>query len=375
MTLPRLAGESACPTRPPGRSQVGLVGPEGAPPVNPSEARAPRLLAAAALLLLTCSACGHYADFALPALSGGDPGMTFAFEPQPEPVLSPGPGWDSHDVLNPSVTVFQAGRLNLYSGFDGLTWRTGLATSSDGVHWEKQGAVLSPDPLTWEGSYIAANGSALAFGNRFWYWYQAGPKASPRIGLARSENARSWRREVHPVLDYGPYASWDERAVADACVIRAGPFFYMYYLGQDRARRQRLGIARSPDGIEWEKLRSSPVLELGGPGDFDENGLGEPAVWRSDGFYWMLYTGRDIRDNRRLGLARSTDGVRWQKLPTVFAGAEAWDSKVICDPAVEVAGDNVLVWFGGGDVASPDENLHGRIGMGILRPARLKEPQ
>jgi hypothetical protein len=42
---------------------------------------------------------------------------------------------------------------------------------------------------------------------------------------------------------------------------------------------------------------------------------------------------------------------------------------------VEAAGDLVTVWFGGGDVASPDENLHGKIGMGILRPARLKESQ
>ena len=95
----------------------------------------------------------------------------------------------------------------------------------------------------------------------------------------------------------------------------------MYYLGQDRARRQRLGVARSRDGVHWEKLRSNPVLELGGPGAFDENGLGEPAVWQSHGFYWMLYTGRDDRENRRLGLARSTDGVRWKKLPAVFAGA------------------------------------------------------
>jgi hypothetical protein len=27
----------------------------------------------------------------------------------------------------------------------------------------------------------------------------------------------------------------------------------------------------------------------------------------------------------------------------------------------------VGVWFGGGDVASPDENLHGQIGYGVLR--------
>jgi len=244
----------------------------------------------------------------------------------------------------------------------------GLAASGDGTHWQKQGVILSPDPQTWEGSYIAANGSALWYENQFWYWYQAGPRERPRIGLARAVDTHSWRKEPRPVLEPGPYGSWDEYGVADPDVVRIEPYFYLFYLGQDRARRQRLGVARSTDGVRWEKLRANPVLELGDPGAFDENGLGEPAVWNSHGFYWMLYTGRDTAENRRLGLARSTDGVHWRKLRTVFSGNQPWDAKVVCDPTVEVAGGVIRVWFGGGDVASPDENLHGQIGMAILRP-------
>ena len=79
----------------------------------------------------------------------------------------------------------------------------------------------------------------------------------------------------------------------------------------------------------------------------------------------MLYTGRDRSEVRRLGLARSRDGVRWEKLPLVIAGEQAWDSKVICDPTVIAEGDRVTVWFGGGDVASPDQNIHGQIGLGL----------
>jgi predicted GH43/DUF377 family glycosyl hydrolase len=321
--------------------------------------------------LLTLSGCGRYADFSLPQVSGGDPNMTFTFEPQPEPVLTAGDGWESHDVLNPSVISLPRPLSLLYSGFDGRTWRTGLATSSDGTHWQRQGVILSPDPQTWEGSYIAANGSALFHDNQFWYWYQAGLRERPRIGLARSADTHSWRKEPKPVLEPGPYESWDEYGVADPYVVRIEPYFYLFYLGQDRARRQRLGVARSTDGVRWEKLRTNPVLELGDAGAFDENGLGEPAVWNSDGFYWMLYTGRDTAENRRLGLARSTDGVHWRKLRTVFSGNQPWDAKVICDPTVEVDGNVIRVWFGGGDVASPDENLHGKIGMAILRQVRL----
>jgi hypothetical protein len=303
------------------------------------------------------SGCAQYADFTLPPAPGGDPQLTFAFDALPDPVLSSGAGWESGDVLNPSVILESGGLVNYYSGFDGHTWHTGRAVSSDGIHWQKQGKLLSPAPATWEGSYIAANGAALAWQGRVWYWYVAGPKARPRIGLAG-----------RMVLPTGPYGSWDEYGVSDPYVVRIEPYFYLYYTGLDRGSRQRLGVARSTGGVHWEKLRSNPILEPGDPGSFDENGLGEPAVWQSHGFYWMLLTGRDIAQNRRLGLARSLDGVHWSKLPAVFQGSQAWDSKVICDPTVLVDGGTVRVWFGGGDVASPDENLHGQIGYGTLRP-------
>jgi predicted GH43/DUF377 family glycosyl hydrolase len=228
--------------------------------------------------------------------------------------------------------------------------------------------VLGPDPKTWEGSYWATNGTALFHGGQFWYWYQAGPREVPRIGLARSRDGRTWRKEPAPVLMPGPRGSWDERGVADPYVIRTSSSLYLFYLGQDRAQRQRIGVTRSLDGVHWEKLRTNPVLELGEPGAFDENGLGEPAVWIAKGFYWMLYTGRDVHENRRLGLARSIDGIHWKKLPAVFAGTEAWNSKVICDPSVIATDSEVRVWFGGGNVTRPDENINGQIGFATLRP-------
>ena len=97
---------------------------------------------------------------------------------------------------------------------------------------------------------------------QFWYWYEAGAEG-PAAHLAGALDGR-------PHLAHGagararhrPRQAWDERAVADPYVIRIGAYFYMYYLGQDRAGRQRLGVARSSDGIHWEKLRANPILEM-----------------------------------------------------------------------------------------------------------------
>lgn len=291
------------------------------------------------------------------------------WEVRSQPVLEPGaPGdWDGVDALNPVVVPSGGVYLNFYSGFDGKVWHTGMAASADGVSWRKLGAVLSPDAAGWEGAYIAANGAALAEAGGFLYWYQAG--SPPRIGLARSRDGKSWTKHPRPVLDCGPRGSWDERGVSDPYVIRAAGRYYLFYLGVDRARRQRLGVARSPDGVEWEKLRTNPILELGEWGAFDENGLGEPAVWSAAGSYWMLYTGRGRNEVRRIGLAKSRDGVHWEKVKgfPLLGGERPWDSKVACDPDVEVTGQGVRVWFGGGDAAHPAQNIHGVIGMAWLK--------
>ena len=332
------------------------------------------------LALLLSISCGpafqpKQARFALAGCEGSSAPLSAEaeWEVRPEPVLSPGPSgtWDSGDVLNPSVVKAGAAYYNLYSGFDGKTWHTGLATSTDGASWDKQGTgpVISPDPATWEGGYIAANGSLYHDGGRFLYWYQAGPRSKTSIGLANSADAKRWSKHGKAVLAPGPSRSWDETGVGDPYVIRCRGIYAMYYLGQNRFGIQRLGVARSADGVHWQKSHTNPILDTGPPGGFDERGLGEPAVFRAADRYLMLYTGRDANEDRRIGWAESVNGVDWKKLRTqpMLEGSQAWNRHVVCDPSVWRRGEDLVVWFGGGNRPSPDENLNGRIGLAILR--------
>ncbi len=328
-----------------------------------------RLATVAVAALLLCG-CGRYADFTLPKLDPKPGPVRWTWEAWSAPVLGRGAAgsFDSADALNPSVVRVGGALLNVYSGYDGKAWHTATATSADGLTWARGNKVLSPDPATWEGDYIAANGSALADGNRVLYWYQGG--RVPKIGVAVSnDGGRTWSKHGPPVLETGPRGSWDERGVADPYVIKVGSTYVMYYLGQDRARRQQLGVARSTNGLVWEKLRGNPVLGLGEPGAFDETGLGEPAVWQEQGSYWMLYTARDPKEFRRIGLARSQDGIRWKRVTTkpVISGDQPWNSAVVCDPTVEPGPDGMRVWFGGGNRPEPAENLNGQIGYGVFR--------
>jgi predicted GH43/DUF377 family glycosyl hydrolase len=315
--------------------------------------------------------CGRYAEFRLPEAGAGAGERRWTWTAENNPQIARG---DQVDVLNPVVVEHAGQYWNFYSAFDGKTWHTALATSADGKGWTKvSGKVLSPDPATWEGNYIAANGDVVRVKDEFWMWYQAGPMGKTRIGLAKSKDGRTWVKHPEPVLEQGPRGAWDEISLGDADVYESGGVLYLFYLGEDRARRQRLGVARSTDGIRWEKLRGNPVLELGKPGEFDEQGLGEPNVWRpgaGKGEYWMLYTGRDRKEIRRMGLARSRDGVKWEKVSEpVIAGQQWWNNKVVCDGSVIANSDAVRVWYGGGTVAHPAERINGQIGYGELRLA------
>lgn len=318
-------------------------------------------------LCLLLTSCGRYADFTLPLLprTNAEPRITIL----QDPVLTPGT-WDSSDVLNPSV-VERNGRLyNFYSGFDGKTWHTGLAESTDGIHWTKHDKpVLSPSPQTWESNYIAANGTALVVNNEFWYWYQTGQHDAPQIALARSKDGVTWIKEPGPVLPHGPRGSFDESATADPYALQLNGTFYLYYLGQNRAAQQRLGLARSSDGIHWEKLRSNPVLDLPAPASkaFDANGLGEPAVFVWKNSYWLLWTGRDSNEHRALRLASSPDGVHWDPQGEIIRGTQPWNSTVVCDPTVLLRNGTPTIWFGGGNQPSPDEHLNGSIGMATIQ--------
>jgi hypothetical protein len=71
-------------------------------------------------------------------------------------------------------------------------------------------------------------------------------------------------------------------------------------------------------------------------------------------------------------MARSRDGVAWERTKLVIAGEQDWNRAVVCDPSVLVEGDQVRVWFGGGNRPSPDENLNGAIGVGTLHATLAK---
>jgi hypothetical protein len=137
-------------------------------------------------------------------------------------LLNPGPvgSWDEIQVSAPNVLRKEDGYLMYYDAFgEGNSSMIGLATSSDGIQWEKYN-----DPATSDSLFA----------------------------------------ESDPVLTAGE-DSWDSKRVIDPNVIQTADGFEMIYLATSGSAKFApgefsFGAASSPDGIRWTKSDQNPVL-------------------------------------------------------------------------------------------------------------------
>jgi predicted GH43/DUF377 family glycosyl hydrolase len=301
---------------------------------------------------------------------------------EPAPVMGRGaPGtWDDTDALNPSVIEFQGKLLNYYSGYNGTTWQTGLASSTDnGLTWTKL-----PAPVIglgqWTTNYIAANGSSIVVNGQMYHYFQGkGAAENQQIGLAISNDGQSFNMLPTPVLPIGAPGSVDAENTADPYVIKVGAEYWMYYFAVSRVANPtpnkiynfNIALATSKDGMTWQK-NPTPMLGTGAPGDFDSDAVGEPAVIYAAPFYYMLYVGTNSVTQRNIGWAVSSDGIKWTKKGALIPDSmrQSWDSQAIADPSIMATGNNdgtYYVWFGGGNQRQGDQNLNGQIGRFTIK--------
>ena len=177
-------------------------------------------------------------------------------------VLSPDPGtWDALSVERPAV-IRENGQYKMW--YTGLSsWpsgRIGYATSSDGKQWTKDtvnNPVLEPGTAAWEAggagwcAIIPVQG-----GYKMWYTGVNAGGTSSQIGYATSADGISWQKDtMNPVLPSGTFPQWDDGHVIGPSVLHIdGPSaYYMWYAGFRSSGERRIGLATSPDGIQWTK--------------------------------------------------------------------------------------------------------------------------
>ncbi|MGH7492877.1 MAG: T9SS type A sorting domain-containing protein [bacterium] len=252
-------------------------------------------------------------------------------------------------------TADQNGRYHVY-----------YATSPDGSDWSKYtgNPVLSPGlENAWDGLHTRC--SSVIFDGQTYKMYYIGSNAPSReqIGLATSTDGIHWQKySQNPILQPSAYGTWDETLVYHPEVCFDGQTYFMLYAGYD-GTTVRGGLATSADGMHWVKHEANPVLDIGASGKWDDYGVWpNSGIVFKDGVFYLLYSAasRLYITKGAIGLATSTDGVHWTKYagnPVLQAGPPgAWHQEGLGSGALLFRNDRFKLWFSGH--ANPTNTFH-----------------
>ncbi len=266
------------------------------------------------------------------------------------PVLAPSQEWEAaNGVIGPRVIKVGNVYKMWYTGL-GSNRQIGLATSTDGIHWTKTpNPVLSyGQPGNFDADHVDY-ASVLFHNNQYWMWYTGWNSGVRQIGLATSPDGVNWTKySGNPVLTVGGSSTWEAQSVFAPCVIFDGNAFKMWYNASGQYV-QAGGYAESNDGIHWNKHQNNPVLTPV-PNFWESNAVGINTVVRTNGLYQMWYGGGDGSISR-LGYAVSADGVHWERYgnnPILAPGGPgAWDSTTLGGFWVLRENNLFKMWYSG----------------------------
>ena len=207
------------------------------------------------------------------------------------PVLSAGEArrWDDRAVGMPHVLKHGDTYRMGYSG-SGKGGGFGLAMSADGASWKRHGS----GPVL-QGTGGSLDPCVVKIGNQFVLWHCGEVGGKYRILRAMSADSIHWVKDAEPVLPLGNADDFDGRHHAGLDVILVGDQFLMFFLGNG-GKRWSVGLATSSDGIHWNKVSGGPVFDIGGPDKWDGGSRLHAEVLWFDGRFHLWYAAHNLAD-------------------------------------------------------------------------------
>lgn len=221
-----------------------------------------------------------------------------------------------------------------YTGFDGKGYQTALAVSRDLVHWAPRGLVMGYGKpgaydhggvtfggLLFQSYDLDAPRTLKQRDGRYWALYgcyplQGGYELRPGAeGAAFSEDGETWKRvsEDQPILSIEGAAEWERDCIYQPWLVEHEGLYYNFYNAANGSVEQ-LGLATSTDLVRWTRHPDNPVVRNGGPDAYDEQFCSDGKVFR-DGDHWvMIYFGVG-RGGAHIMAAFSRDLVHWTRHP------------------------------------------------------------
>jgi predicted GH43/DUF377 family glycosyl hydrolase len=222
-------------------------------------------------------------------------------------------GFDVQSLQSPKVLRDGDEYKMYYTGFDnvGIT-RIGLATSIDGVTWQKYSGnpILAPDSAGWDSRLIGWS-DVLKKDSTYYIWYNGdslGGSHWSGIGLATSSDGVHWTKHPGNPVFQGGGTGWDGFEVATPTVVFKDSLFYMVYQGLATPGPYSFGWAYSSDAIHWVRGGLSPIIVK--TDSWENVTIGTSDVVSLGGKFYMWYSGLNGMTNHwQIGLATSVSGL------------------------------------------------------------------
>jgi predicted GH43/DUF377 family glycosyl hydrolase len=253
------------------------------------------------------------------------------------PVMEEGPAgsWDHHIVGFPTVVIVNdTCRMWYVGGSDEMVVQIGYATSIDGINWTKYGnnpIIRVGTAGSWEETWIFE--PCVIYNESVFHMWYTGAKGDwtdfdpwdAGVGYATSTDGINWTKHAsNPVFEENTPGNWDDYIVCEQTVLFHNGMFHMWYQGLTSTPGLfPIGYATSADGISWQRSESNPVLIPSSLWELPRHQF--PHVIITDSTYHMWYSAGVDFFNWKIGYAKSTDGINWEKHPEPVVGTEPTD--------------------------------------------------
>ena len=215
---------------------------------------------------------------------------------------------------------------------DADTWYIGYRTSSNGVDWSaRSSALLTKGTAGQFDDWGQADPSVIVEDGTWKMWFDATQGSFTNWishGYATSPDGVNWTK-YGAVIDRGESGEWDDFAIHHPCVLKHNGLYYMFYSGSNQAYSptfvHHIGLATSPDGINWTKHANNPIILAGESGEWDFGYVRPSTPIFINGLWYMYYWGSSAKntlaDTTATGLATSPDLITWTKIGKVLDDA------------------------------------------------------
>jgi predicted GH43/DUF377 family glycosyl hydrolase len=255
--------------------------------------------------------------------------------------------FDSGGVGQPRVYKMNGKYYMYYLAIKGSMGTIGLATSLDGITWEKFGSnpVFTSGGESWDANSVSP-GPIIKKDSSFVMYYQGYSSSTGQmnVGIATSKDGIVWARSPNNRITV------DGNSVYHASeVIQKEGKYYLYYDGYDYATGYRaVFLATSLNGISWTKVQSQPVLKSSY--SWEIGGITFSTIQYENGKYTTVYSDNGYTTSN-FGIATSTDGVVWSKESTpVFSQRKTfkqWANAGISYPFFTTVGNQKRIYYVG----------------------------